>query len=146
MRRCTCAGCSACKLGGCSQLYKIVTGSTKRCPACQQNTDRQRDQQRGTTTQRGYDGAHKAERQRQVDAFTPGQPCARCGKPIASVDDADLGHVDDDRSRYSGLEHRRCNRATKGRHNRRPTRPRPAVSQPLAEQPAEPDDDWCGIL
>lgn len=147
MRRCICAGCSACKPDGCNRLYKIVTGSTKRCPSCQQNADRQRDQQRGTTARRGYGAAHQAERERQVAAFVPGQPCARCGQPIATVDDADLGHDDTDRSRYRGLEHRRCNRGAPSRRRRKPGRSQPAASsRPVADDSeAGSGDDWIGI-
>ena len=136
---------------GCGKLYDKSEATGKRCPACQQTTDQTRDKRRGNTTQRGYGAAHQAERARQLADFTPGQPCARCGQPIASEDDADLGHDDHDRSRYRGLEHRRCNRGAarkpgwKGRRNT----PQPAPCRPPADQDSEAnddDDDWCGIL
>lgn len=40
--------------------------------------------QRGSSTERGYGSEHQAIRARLLRAFRPGQPCARCGYPIAS--------------------------------------------------------------
>ena len=76
----------------------------------------------GRTTARGYGTAHQRLRKalaRQIAAG--GVLCARCGKPIEPGTPFDLGHVDGDRSRYQGAEHRACNRATSGR--RRPQQP-----------------------
>ena len=73
----------------------------------------------GSTTQRGYGSQHQALRSRLLAQWKPGQPCARCGQPMwhrwmldstgRKVSAIDLGHADD-RSRYTGLEHRACNR------------------------------------
>lgn len=64
----------------------------------------------------GYGQTHKRLRKMWMTRIAR-QPvgCARCGKPITSQMAWDLGHNDFDRSRYSGPEHRRCNRATSGR-------------------------------
>lgn len=65
---------------------------------------------RGTTTQRGYGSTHQAERRRRLATWRPGQPCVRCGLPMygpASM--IDLGHTPD-RTAWTGLEHRHCNR------------------------------------
>jgi hypothetical protein len=61
---------------------------------------------------RGYGADHKklrAKIQAAMDAGTVFQ-CWRCGKVISG--DFDLGHDDDDRTKYMGPEHRACNRAT----------------------------------
>lgn len=74
----------------------------------------------GTTAQRGYGAGHQALRKRLLAAWTPGQPCARCGQPIwhlyaispstgRRVSVVDLGHRDG-KNGYHGLEHRTCNR------------------------------------
>jgi hypothetical protein len=62
-------------------------------------------------TARGYGEAHKAMRARYARLVEAGQAiCARCRRPIFPGEPWDLGHVDGDRSRYAGPEHRRCNR------------------------------------
>jgi hypothetical protein len=80
-----------------------------------------------TTAQRGYGRPHQATRAAYAELVAAGGArCARCGEPIGPGEPWDLGHVDGDRSRYSGPEHRRCNRATSGR--------RPWMPAPLLEQ------------
>ena len=77
----------------------------------------------GSSTERGYGSTHKAARDAAVAAYRPGQPCARCGRPLYG-DPAtfDLGHDDWDRTRYRGLEHRSCNRAAGARNGNQGTR------------------------
>jgi hypothetical protein len=63
----------------------------------------------GTVT---YTYAHQQLRKHLLAqlAADPGQPCARCGRPMFVWMALDLGHTDGDPSRYHGLEHARCNR------------------------------------
>src|SRR5262245_25390131 len=71
---------------------------------------------RPNTAQRGYGSAHNALRQRLEPLVAAGYAkCARCGDTILPGQPWDLGHVDGDRSRYAGPEHRWCNRGTSGR-------------------------------
>jgi hypothetical protein len=44
--------------------------------------------------------------------------CWRCGRMIGPGEAWDLGHDDDDRSRYAGPEHQVCNRSAAGRRGR----------------------------
>ncbi|HPJ20119.1 MAG TPA: hypothetical protein PK635_13480 [Actinomycetota bacterium] len=71
---------------------------------------------KGNTTQRGYGHSHQALRKRlEPDVAAGRATCWRCGLAIEPGDKWDLGHDDDDRTRYRGPEHVRCNRATSGR-------------------------------
>lgn len=76
----------------------------------------------GSTTARGYDGRHKAERERWVPIVQAGGVmCARqgpncIGKPLAPDQDFDLGHDDQDRTKYNGPECIPCNRGAGGRN------------------------------
>lgn len=68
---------------------------------------------RAVVSGRGY--GHQHRRLREVLApqvERGGTLCARCGNRILPGEAWDLGHDDVDRSRYSGPEHARCNRAT----------------------------------
>ena len=65
------------------------------------------------TTQRGYGFTHRYLRKRLERAIATGRVrCARCGNPIRPDEPWDLGHNDNDRSRYNGPEHQTCNRST----------------------------------
>ena len=78
-----------------------------------------------STVAKGYGQPHRTLRDQLLAAWQPGDPCARCGKPMwhrwtldqrgRKVSAIDLGHVDGDKTRYNGLECRRCNRAAGGR-------------------------------
>ena len=72
---------------------------------------------RGLSTEaRGYGERHRALRARFEPAVAAGLArCVRCGEPIGPGEPWDLGHMDDDRSRWSGPEHASCNRSSAGR-------------------------------
>jgi len=60
-----------------------------------------------STAQRGYDTRHNRIRERLKPlVLAGGVKCARCGLPILPGQAWDLGHDDQDRSRYTGPEHR----------------------------------------
>jgi hypothetical protein len=66
-----------------------------------------------STSKRGYGWKHQKLRNRWAREVARGEvDCARCGEPIWPEEPWDLGHVDGDKTRYSGPEHRACNRAT----------------------------------
>jgi hypothetical protein len=68
---------------------------------------------KASTTARGYGHRHQQERKRWLPHVEAGQVfCARCRRLILPGEPWDLGHVDGDKSRWAGPEHRRCNRAT----------------------------------
>jgi len=77
---------------------------------------------RQSTPARGYGHEHQQRRERLAPKVATGTVrCARCGELIAAGERWDLGHDDHDRSRYTGPEHARCNRATAA-HDREPRR------------------------
>lgn len=68
------------------------------------------------TNARGYDYRHRQLRERMKPTVEAGGvDCWRCTEPIQPGTPWDVGHDDDDRTRYRGPEHRSCNRATAGR-------------------------------
>jgi len=86
-------------------------------------------------TARGYGPAHRQLRARLLSAWQPGDPCARCGKPMwyrwmldqrgRKVSAIDLGHLDGSgKTQHAGLEHRQCNRGAGARITNRIRRAR----------------------
>lgn len=70
----------------------------------------------GTTGQRGYGLRHKQVRASWVPKVDAGVvDCARCGERIEPGRPWDLGHTED-RSGYTGPEHRTCNRRAGARN------------------------------
>lgn len=116
----------------CMDCHKIVDQKKNgRCLPCnrinERNKSRARRAKAGSTAQRGYGATHKRYRK----AWAPrveagGVSCWRCGLLIEPRQPWDLGHDDEDRRRYSGPEHRHCNRgaaaagprASERRHSR----------------------------
>jgi hypothetical protein len=98
----------------------VLQSRQRTCAKCQAKRRAVYDYERYTRgpgpTARGYGSEHKKERKRWVPLVATGTvTCARCNELIAADALWDLGHVDGDKSRYQGPEHRRCNRATAGR-------------------------------
>lgn len=65
---------------------------------------------RGNTTERGYGNNHQKLRatvKLEVDAGNA--TCWRCTQPISPTEPWHLGHDDNDRTKYNGPEHVRCN-------------------------------------
>ena len=66
-----------------------------------------------TTTERGYGNEHKKLRAKVKLEVDAGKAyCWRCGEKISPNEGFDLGHDDNDRTKYMGPEHIRHNRAT----------------------------------
>ncbi|MGZ6788527.1 MAG: hypothetical protein ACXVGQ_01110 [Mycobacteriaceae bacterium] len=62
---------------------------------------------------RGYGHSHRKRRALWAPDVERGiVQCWRCGQLILPAEPWDLGHDDQDRTKYRGPEHRRCNRAT----------------------------------
>lgn len=85
------------------------------------------------TAARGYGAEHqrlRAEWKTKVEAG--GVNCAHCREKIQPGTPWDLGHDDNDRTTYTGPEHRSCNRkhkaqraAERANHTTRTTNPEP---------------------
>lgn len=88
---------------------------------------------RGTTTQRGYGPRHQALREQWRPQVEAGRVvCPRCKLPILRGELWDLGHDDNDRTKYTGPEHQDCNR---GAAKRAPDQVTPAVDPPAGLDP-----------
>lgn len=81
----------------------------------------------GETSKRGYGTAHQRERKRWVGVVEAGSAfCSRCGGPIAPGSAWHLDHSDD-RSRYLGAAHARCNVKAGSRKAARRSKRRAAI-------------------
>lgn len=91
-----------------------------------------------TTTRRSYGAAHRRMRRDWAPLVEAGGVgCWRCEKPIEPGAPWDLGHDDLDRAILRGPEHRRCNRAVKGRAPNAPASARTGSGGRLAERICE---------
>jgi hypothetical protein len=98
---------------------------------------------------RQYGRRHREARAKVAPAVERGEvACARCGRWIVPGTPWDLGHADGDKTRYSGPEHRACNRATAGRATAgRATAGRATAGRATAGSQAteyRATEDWTG--
>lgn len=92
----------------------------------------------GGSTARGYGSKHRAERARWLPTVKRGETeCSRCCYLIEPDEPWDLGHSDD-RTTWTGPEHRDCNRAD-GARKRNAGRRR---SEPAPRPWLRPERDW----
>lgn len=98
-----------------------------RCPQLIPNGERYcsehkraRDNERGSSAQRGYGSAHQQERAQWWQRLADGEQvtCPRCGRPILPGQCWDLGH-NDKRDAWTGPEHAHCNRAAGAANSQR---------------------------
>lgn len=79
---------------------------------------------KASTTARGYGWQHQQLRNKYRHLVASGRAiCWRCGNPIPPGAPWDLGHDDNDRTRYRGPEHQSCNRGAPNRRRRKPDTP-----------------------
>jgi hypothetical protein len=102
----------------------------------------------GNTTARGYGAQHQSKREKLAPTVATGTiTCARCGLLIAPGQPWDLGHTDD-RTSWTGPEHRRCNRVdgtrktNASRRSRRQARQTPPTPTPTTLQPITSRQWW----
>lgn len=111
MRRCS----------ACGRPYAPRSARQRFCAtACRERVlGRSARARQATTTERGYGRTHKALREAYALRVARGEVmCWRCGDVIAPGTAWHLGH-DDDRTRYRGPEHERCNTAAGARTRNR---------------------------
>lgn len=98
----------------CARCPEPVPPGVRHCDDCAIEHERRR----GTPTERGYGPEHKRLRREWAPLVEAGEVnCFRatCGEPIEPGTPWDLGHEDNDRTKWTGPEHQACNRATAGR-------------------------------
>ncbi|WP_080043938.1 HNH endonuclease signature motif containing protein [[Actinomadura] parvosata] len=96
----------------CLDCRALHSGRGPRCPGCAGVRQRQRDQQRGTTTERGLGWDHQQAREQLLATATV---CAICKLPPTPDDPLTAGHITpraqggtSDPSNYQA-EHASCN-------------------------------------
>ncbi len=89
-----------------------------RCPTCRATRERARDQHRGSSTARGYDADHQAERAAWTPLVSTGNvscrraPYGLCVAPHPLIQPGEpwhLGHPDQQCPAPKAPEHARCN-------------------------------------
>lgn len=108
----------------CNKLYDLDTAPGRRCPGCQQATDRARDKARGSPAQRGYGAEHRRKAKAVLDGA---QQCCYCGGSPTPDDPFVACHVYAQSRGGSpngplAAGHRSCNSRAAGKLNRKKRR------------------------